>query len=96
VNRGESTVGDSVEYEEIGDAKSSFSYTQNVVYGISTNKLTPGNSVPEAPLVVESQIPNYEQIEVAEYQTIADVYKVNKCSAYGMMPVERSCDLNTS
>jgi hypothetical protein len=84
VNGGETTVGDSVVYEEIGDAKSSFSYTQNVVYGISTGELTP-NSVTET---VESQIPNCRQIEIAEYQTIDDAYKVNKCSAYGIMPLE--------
>jgi hypothetical protein len=85
-NKEETT--DSVEYEEIGDAKSSFSYTQNVVYGISTNKLT-SNSVPETP-VVESQTPN---CEMTVYQTIDDAYKVNRCSAYGILS---SCDLNTS
>jgi hypothetical protein len=74
-------------YEEIGDARSSFSYTQNILYGASTNKLMlkSGPETPEA----DSQTPNYE---LAEYQTIDDAYKVSQCSAYGTNIAERSCD----
>jgi hypothetical protein len=85
--KGESAA---VVYEEIGDTKSSFSYTQNVLYGLSTDI----PSVPEA----QTQNNNYELIEtvIQEYESIDDAYKVHQCSAYGVVSAEGSCDLRES
>ena len=81
-------------YEEIGDVKSSFTYTQNVLYGVSstgaTRRLT-SDPVPEVPIATGIEphdrcveIHNYELIQTAEYQSIDDAYKLKQCSAYGV------------
>ena len=94
-----STVQGSLVYEEIGDTKSSFTYTQNILYGLSstTVRLT-SDPVPEVPTGAlpseqHDQGHNYEIIQTAEYQSIDDACKLKRCSAYGVASsVDRSCD----
>ena len=82
-----------VVYEEIGDVKSSFRYTQNVLYGFSANPPT-FSPVHESCPASESYAQHYELIETSEYQTINDPYKVQKCSAYGIVSTEGSSDFD--
>lgn len=99
-----SAIRTSILYEEIGDVKSSFTYTQNVLYGLSTTGATSrltSDPIPEAPAGVavteshnqEDQTHNYELIKAAEYQSIDDAYRIRHCEAYGVTSsVDRSCD----
>ena len=95
-------------YEEIGDIKSSFTYTQNVLYGHSTtgtvHTLT-SDPVPAVPTSLASseshnqdaKIHNYELIETTGYQSIDGAYKVQLCSAYGIASLaDMSCDSTRS
>ena len=96
-------VKSSIVYEEIGDVKTSFAYTQNVLYGLSpagvTHRLT-SDPVPQVPTGVEPPEPhtggethNYELIQTAEYQSINNAYRVQQCSAYGVASsVDAPCD----
>lgn len=95
-------------YEEIGDAKSSFSYTANVLYGLSTTRAVhsrptsdPGSEIATTDLTTDSmpneqqnaQIPTYELIKPVKLE---NAYKVQQCAAYGIAPSiddpGRSCD----
>ena len=96
------TVRGSLIYEEIDDAKSSFTYTQNILYGHSTTRVTHGltsDPVPEVPTGIDpsklhDKDHNYEPVE---YQSIDNAYKVQQCSAYGVASsVGVSCDLERS
>ena len=90
-------------YEEIGDVQSSFTYTQNVLYGLSTDRVTHRlTSDPVREVPTDAQLPsddnepnthNYELIQIADYQSIDDAYKIQQCSAYGITSsVDQSCD----
>ena len=76
-------------YEEIGDVKSSFSYTQNVLYGCHT---APTASMQTSvPVLSEShdevvQTHDYELVKTIEYQGIGNAYAIQQCSAYGVAP----------
>ena len=103
------TVRGSPEYEEIGDAKSSFTYTKNSLYGPSTTGVACkpiSDHVPEMPTGVHVEPPklhdeeakthNYELIQTAEYQSIENAYKVQHNSAYGVSSVDMSYDSSMS
>lgn len=52
-------VTSSLVYEEIGDVKSSFSYSKNVLYGLSTTKVTTrliSDPIPEVPTGATSKL----------------------------------------
>jgi hypothetical protein len=81
-------------YEEIGDPKSSFSYTQNVLYALSSTRSgvttdVNSDSVPEVPNSVElcdkeARAP----LKTAQYQSIEGAYKETLCSAYGVVSAD--------
>ena len=83
--KGEALVVESPDigvYAEIGDVKSSFSYTQNAVYGASgTHEPPPGDA---------SSNHVYEDAKLAqqEAEECSDPYRVRKCSAYGAVSLE--------
>ena len=90
----------SLMYEEIGDVKSSFTYTQNAIYQRSTtvHRLA-SDPVPEVPTGVEQpeSHDDYELMQTAEYHSMEKAYKVKQCSAYGIASSTiRSCELNWS
>ena len=97
-------------YEEIGDVKSSFTYTQNAIYQESStepvvvHRLT-SDPVPEVPTGIEpseshdqaTKTDDYELMQVGEYYSMEKAYKVKQCSAYGIVSSRnRSCELSRS
>ena len=97
-------------YEEIGDVKSSFTYTQNAIYQESAtepvvvHRLT-SDPVPEVPTGIEpseshdqaTKTDDYELMQVGEYYSMEKAYKVKQCSAYGIASSRnRSCELSRS
>ena len=74
-------------YEEIGDVKNSYSYTNNALYNLTTPGATSGATAEVVPILDhqasdKTSSHDYDLIKVAGGHH--SPYKVKQCSAYGV------------
>ena len=91
-------VRNSLLYEEIGDVKNSYSYTNNTLYNLTTSGATSGATAEVVPVLDhqasdKTSSHDYDLIKAAGGHH--SPYKVKQCSAYGVLLTaseEISCD----
>ena len=76
----EAEIGLAPVYEEVGDAKSSFTYTQNILYGISTdgvkNRLT-SDLIPEVPTSISHDSSSLQRDNKSSHKVTEESHNLN-------------------